>query len=151
MSRHRGGSPSRTVRTLRRQRLMPRVRPDLTRSVFSTILRIFGKLHGVTIRRELSNYDQINKSEHGETDRLLFTRDHTPPVCLLSETTPGLAKHGGGWPRSHGAELLRRQRPMPCVRPEKLSSPIASNAVREARKLTRCHHPPRIKTFRSNK
>ena len=47
------------------------MRSDLTRSVFSTILRIYriGNLHGVTICRELIHSDQINKSEHGETDR----------------------------------------------------------------------------------
>jgi len=58
------GPPSRTV--------LPRVRSDLTRSVFSTIIRIYriGNLHGVTIRRELIHSDQINQSEHGETDRL---------------------------------------------------------------------------------
>ena len=53
---------------------MPRVRSDVTRSVFSTILRIYqiGNLHGVTICRELRHSDQITKSEHGETDRVAF-------------------------------------------------------------------------------
>ena len=163
---------------------MPRVRPDLTRSVFSTILRIFGKLHGVTIRRELIHSDQINKFEHAGTDRMAsYARDHPrrhsyarpppawpsmgegPPVHSVNvspiasnaaretrsnmrETTPGLAKHGGG-SAVHSVNV----------------SPIASNAARETRsdpqrllddtphlrKATRCHHPPRVNTFRSNK
>ena len=43
------------------------VRSDLTRSVFSMILRIYriGNLHGVTICRELGNSDQVIKFEHG--------------------------------------------------------------------------------------
>ena len=51
---------------------MPRVRSDRTRSVFPTILRIYpiGKLHGVTICRELMHSDQINKFVHAGTDRL---------------------------------------------------------------------------------
>ena len=72
------------MRTLRRWRLMPCVRTDHTCSVFSTILRIYqiGKLTPVTIRRELIHSDQINKSEHGETDRHFF-----------HETTPRLIYH----------------------------------------------------------
>ena len=103
--------------------------------------RAAGKLHGVTIRRELRHSDQINKSEHAGTDRLrkyaLFFReiyeeagrDHPRPVQAWGRV---------GMP--HGAN----------------ASPIASNAAREIRsdpqrlldenphlpnrKPTRCHH-----------
>jgi hypothetical protein len=60
---------------------VPRMRPDLTRSVFSTKLRIYriGKLRRVTICRELMHSDQINKSEDFKTDQhLSFARDQPP-------------------------------------------------------------------------
>ena len=96
---------------------MPRVRSDLTRSVFSTILRIYriGNLHGVTICRELRHSDQINKLEHGETDRppappvsqafvkkrcaTAFSRDHPRPV-----------QHGGGQFLEHVGRARRDDR-----------------------------------------
>ena len=68
-----------------------RVRSDLTRSVFSTKLRIYriGNLHGVTIRREFRHSVQIVEFEHVVTDRLRkimprrltaqFARDHPRP------------------------------------------------------------------------
>ena len=82
-----------------------------------------------------------------DPQRLLDDTPHLPNwKVVMRETTPGMAKHGGGSPsRTVNA------------------SPLASNAAREIRsdpqrllvdtphlpnrKLTRCHHPPRIKTF----
>ena len=72
---------------------MPRVRSDLTRSVFSTILRIYqiGKLHGVTIRRELIHSDQINKSEHGgdrsKAENMRFLTPRQCPTAGVGATT----------------------------------------------------------------
>jgi hypothetical protein len=58
---------------------------------------IIERLHRVTICRELMHSDQINKSEHGETDRVAFWQ------CLgakgsgfLRETTPRLSSMGEG-------------------------------------------------------
>ena len=75
--------------------------------------------HRVTICRELIHYDQINKSEHGETDRrqknrknyarcvrvaILFARDHPRPV-----------QHGGGGRIGPDANM-RVSCSVPCVR-----------------------------------
>ena len=50
-----------------------------------------GNLHGVTICRELGHSDQINKSEHGGTDRRLF-HETTPAggVALVKVLRPSL-------------------------------------------------------------
>ena len=129
------------------KRLMPRVRSDLTRSVFSTILRIYriGNLHGVTICRELRHSDQIVESEHVVTDR-----PPAPPVSQAFVKSP-VGNYARPPPACPGMGEGRR-----VARCERFAE--ASNAAREIRsdpqrllddtphlpnrKLTRCHDLP---------
>ena len=87
---------------------MPRARSDLTRSVFSTILRIYriGNLHGVTICRELSDSDQIITCEHGGTDTVPGGAGHKSVGNTAAREPTGLSSLGVGSSPSGGHSLL---------------------------------------------
>ena len=126
------------------------IRCDPQRLLDDTPHLPIGNLHGVTICRELRHSDQIMESNTvRRIGRSFLTAISSPFLFERDYPRPGQA-----WGRVaewHGVNV----------------SPMASNAAREIRcdpqrllddtphlpnrKLTRCHHLPRIKAFRSNK
>ena len=133
LARHGGGSGRVASNASPLASNAARVRSDLTRSVFSTKLRIYriGNLHGVTIRREFRHSVQIVEFEHVVTDRLqkvfggttrLFARDHPRPGQAWGRVRPS----------SHGAN----------------ASPLASNAARVRSDLTRSVFSTKLRIYR---